>query len=132
MGKYDAVRERTGWGIPGPADTKRSLEEVTELIELSRSDDAKVRKVALVNLCPCHVRANFAPAWDRVFEMVGDPDPIVRRTAVHMLADGSPKERQSDVVDALESLRNDPDRKVRRQVRDVLGAFRRTGRVNVL
>jgi hypothetical protein len=64
--------------------------------------------------------------------MAADPDPIVRRAVVHMHADGSPRERETQVVATLEALRHDPDRVVRRMVRAVLGAYRRTGRVNVL
>jgi len=132
MGKYDAVRDRTGWGVPGPGDTSRSQEEIDELIELSFDADPKVRKIAVVNLCPCHVRADFGEAWDRILAMTTDPSPIVRRQVVHMLADGSPRHREAEVVAALDSMRNDPDKVVRKQVRRVLGTYRRTGRVNVL
>jgi hypothetical protein len=88
MGKYDRVTERTGWGVPGRSETTRSADEVTELIELTHDADPKVRKIALTNLCPCHVRADFPTAWDRVLEMTDDPEPLVRRAVVHMLADG--------------------------------------------
>jgi HEAT repeat protein len=132
MGKYDYVASSTGWGVPGPNDRRRSAEEVDELVELTRDPDPRVRKIALNNLCPCHVRADFAHAWDRALQMTEDPDPLVRRAVIHMLADGSPRHRTAEVVEALEHLRNDPDRKVRRQVNDVLRSYRRTGRVNVL
>lgn len=132
MGTFDDIAARTGWGIPGEADTHRSAEEIAELIQLSRSADGRIRKIAVANLCPCHVRSDYPPVWDRVLEMIHDPDPLVRRTVVHMLADGSPRGRQAQVLEALDALRNDPDRKVRRQVHHVLGEQRRTGRVNVL
>jgi HEAT repeats len=132
MGKYDRVQERTGWGVPDQADTSRTADEVVELIELSRDPDPKARKIALANLCPCHVRADHPAAWDRVLEMGGDPDPVVRRAVVHMLADGSPRHRAPEVADALEQMRNDPDRAVRRQVRMVLHTYKRTGRINTL
>lgn len=132
MGKYDSVRARTGWGTPGVGDVRRSASEVDELVGLSRDPDPKVRAVALANICPCHVRADFPEAWNRILELAADPDPKVRRTVVHALADGSPRHRQAQVVAALESLRNDPDRSVRRQANFVLGRYRRTGRVNVL
>jgi HEAT repeats len=132
MAKYDAVRDRTGWGVPGPGDAKRTESQVNELVGLTHDRDPKVRKVALTNLCPCHVRAEFPEAWDRILEMVADPDPMVRSVVVHMLADGSPRHRQAEVVLALQALRNDPDRKVRRQVDYVLSSYRRTGRINVL
>jgi HEAT repeats len=132
MGKYDRVQERTGWGVPDQSDTTRTADEVAELIELSRDPDPKVRKIALANLCPCHVRSDHAAAWGRVLEMDTDPDPVVRRAVVHMLADGSPRRRAHEVSEALERMRNDPDRVVRRHVRVVLETYRRTGRINIL
>lgn len=132
MGKYDRVLERTGWGVPGAHDTSRSRAEITELITLSRDPDPRTRKIAVMNLCPCHVRANIPDAWDRVLAMTHDPDPMVRRAVVHMLADGSPQERSAEVVTALDELRGDPDRIVRRDVTRVLASYRRTGRINVL
>ena len=50
---------------------------MAELIELSRDPDPKARKVALANLCPCHVRADLPAVWDRALEMDADPDPLV-------------------------------------------------------
>ncbi|MEY2472700.1 MAG: hypothetical protein QOK28_2029 [Actinomycetota bacterium] len=132
MGKYDRVRERTGWGVPGACDTSRSEAEVQELIALTFDSDPRTRKIAVINLCPCHVRANVPEAWERVLEMRHDSDPIVRRAVVHMLADGSPRELATRVVGALDDLRNDADRVVRRDVRRILASYHRTGRVNIL
>jgi HEAT repeat protein len=132
VGKYDDVRERTGWGVPTAADRSRSADEIDELISLTRDPDAKVRTIAVVNLCPCHVRADVAAAWNRILEMTADPSPKVRRAVVHMLADGSPRHRANDVVAALETLRNDEDRVVRKQVNRILASYRRTGRINIL
>jgi hypothetical protein len=132
LGKYDRVSERTGWGVPGERDTSRSETDVEELVALSYDPDPRTRKIAVINLCPCHVRANFPAAWDRVLTMVHDPDATVRRAVVHMVADGSPRERAVEVADALNELWNDPDRVVRRDVRRVLASYRRTGRVNIL
>jgi HEAT repeats len=132
MGKYDGVRDRTGWDVPGPSHRTRTAGEVAELIELSRDPDPKVRKIALANLCPCHVRADFPRVWDRALGMADDPDPVVRRALVHMLADGSPRYRAPEVAQVLESMYNDPDKVVRRQVRAVLRIYNRTGRINIL
>ena len=132
MGKYDGVRERTGWGAPGVCDTSRSEAEIEQLIALTHDDDPRTRKIAVINLCPCHVRANVPAAWQRVLAMGNDPDPIVRRAVVHMLADGSPRELTTKVVEALDDMRNDTDRVVRRDVRRVLASYHRTGRVNIL
>lgn len=132
MGKYATVRADTGWGMPGPGSARHTADELAALLELSRHADAKARTVAVANLCPCHVRSNDVETWDRLLEMTTDPAPLVRRAVVHALADGSPKVRRDQVISALDALRNDPDRVVRRQVHRVLGEFRRTGRVNVL
>lgn len=64
--------------------------------------------------------------------MTNHPDPGVRLDVVHALGDGSPRDRATDIVGALEGLHNDPDPKVRKRVRYVLSSYRRTGRVNVL
>ena len=39
--------------------------EIDELLDMSRSDDAKERAAALRELCPCHVKFNDRRAWDR-------------------------------------------------------------------
>ena len=131
MGTYDGVYRETGWGIP-TLTRKCGGGELAELLDLTRSEDPKVRSIAVKHLCPCHVRSNHPEVWERVFELVDDPDPRVRRDAVHALADGSPRELADRVGETLEARRNDPDRVVRRQMRKVVDAWRRTGRVNVL
>ena len=83
-------------------------------------------------MCPCEVKGDVPEIWDRLIAMVDDPDPSVRRWVVHDLADGSPLHRTVEIVAALETMWNDPDRRVRKRVRFVLNAYRRTGRVNVL
>ena len=132
MGKYDDVRARTGWGVPGPADTSRTPEQIDDLIGLTLDEDERVRKIAVTNLCPCHVRADVPRAWDRIIEMRDDPSPLVRRAVVHMLADGSPRERAVEIAEVLDTMKNDRDRDVRRQVNRVLVAYRKSGRINVL
>ncbi len=103
---------------------------VDSLLEQSRDPEASVRKKAVRELCPCEIKFNSAPAWDRLIEMVEDPDVDVRRNVFHVLIDGSPNDRQNDVVAALERMRNDPYRKLRRLVRKVLARHHREGRIN--
>jgi hypothetical protein len=69
--------------------------------------------------------------WQRVFEMTLDPDPGVRRDAVHAMTDGSPREMGPLVMTHLEPMLRDPDPQVRKYVRRTLDAIRRSGRVNV-
>jgi HEAT repeat protein len=108
------------------------VDRYDELVALSHDDDPKVRCAALKELCPCHIRTDVREAWDRILQMTDDPSPMVRRAVVHTLADGSPRHREAEVLSALETMRNDPDKSVRKRVRMVLGAYHRTGRVNVL
>jgi hypothetical protein len=85
-----------------------------------------------MNLCPCHLQADLPEVWDRVFELASDPDPHVRKQVLHTLGDGSPRRLEDRVIAILESMRQDPDRHLRRNVRRLLAHYHRTGRVNVL
>jgi HEAT repeat protein len=105
---------------------------LTALIDRTRDEDPRIRRAALRELCPCDLKRNLDPAWDRVLEMVDDPDASVRSIVLHTLCDGSPEERITEVVGALEKLAQDPDRRLRRRARDILAKHRRTGRVNFL
>ena len=84
------------------------------------------------SLCPCHVKRNEPRVWDRILAMVDDPSARVRSNVFHLLADGSPREREAEVVAAIERLRSDPDEKLRRRVRKLLAHYRAGGRINVL
>jgi hypothetical protein len=70
--------------------------------------------------------------WNRILSLVNDPSSKVRSHVFHLLADGSPRERESDVVVAIERLGQDPDEKLRRRARKLLAHYRHGGRINVL
>lgn len=106
--------------------------EIDDLLDMSRSEDAKARAAALREMCPCHVKFNDARIWDRTLEMASDADVKVRATVLHLLCDGSPRERNAEVVAAVERMQHDPDDKLRRQARKVMAQFRKTGQINVL
>ena len=91
--------------------------------------DPKVRRSGLLDLCPCHIRADVPSIWDRIFEMLSDDDPGVRSIILHCLTDGSPRSRQDEVVAALEFYTRDEDRKLRRRARRALSIYHRTGRI---
>ena len=131
MGKYAHTMAKTGLRLPGP-DVCTTEAEIPRLLELTYDADPKVRSLAAKNLCGCHVRADHPEVWDRVLEMLGDPDAKVRADAVHALGDSSPRHRAHDFAAALEPLYNDPDPHLRKRVRKVINAYRRTGSVNVL
>src|ERR1700744_5716824 len=107
-------------------------DDVDTFLALTLDPDARVRKSAVRNMCPCHLKANHPRVWDRLLEMVGDADAKIRSHVLHTLCDGSPNERHAEIVAALERMHNDPDLKLRRRVRGVLAQYRRSGRVNVL
>jgi HEAT repeat protein len=107
-------------------------ERIDDLLRQTTEADADARCAAVQALCPCHVQSNIAPVWDRLLALVHDPDVRVRSLVLHTLCDGSPREREPEVVAALEAMHNDPDQKLRRRVRQVLAQYRRTGRVNIL
>jgi hypothetical protein len=102
------------------------------LLELTRDPDAAVWSDAVQYLCPCHVQRNKPEIWDRLFELVTDPDLKVRTTVFHILGDGSPNERHGDVIKATEAMYHGPDLKLHRRVRKFLAQYRRTGKVNIL
>lgn len=107
-------------------------DDVEYLLQLTRNADAKLRKAAVRELCPCELKFNSQPVWDRLIEVAKDTNVGVRRNVLHVLCDGSPRERETDVVQAVEGMYQDPDRKLRRQVRNNLAHYRHTGKINVL
>jgi hypothetical protein len=120
-------------GVP-PAPPPRGRvrgSEVEEWLAWTRDADVRTRMRAVRALCPCHVRADHERVWARLLEMVADPEPRVRSQVFHTLIDGSPREREAEVVAAIESLRDDTDAGLRRRARQFLAQYRRTGRVNV-
>ena len=106
--------------------------DVSRALELTRAADPRTRRAGIRALCPCDVKANAPAAWDRLLEMAEDPDASVRSAVLHALCDGSPREREEEVVAALARLATDRESRIRRRARGVLAAYRRTGRVNVL
>ncbi len=106
---------------------RQSLEQI---LEDSRSKDARLRRSAARELCPCELKADHPEAWSRVFELTRDDDAGVRRIAFHTLTDGSPRQREADVLAALKGMYDDPDLRLRRSVRQRLARYRRSGRIN--
>lgn len=105
---------------------------VEEFIRLTRDEDWKIRKAALREMCPCHVKKEIPEIWQRTLEMYTDENAMVREQVVHSLCDGSPQSMELEVVEVLEKLWNDEDDKVKKKVRKALNSYRRTGKWNVL
>ncbi len=104
---------------------------IDSFLAMTYDGDPRVRRAAVTHLCPCHVKRNHAPVWERMVAMATDPDPGVRNWVLHVLTDGSPRSRRAQVVQVLERLRDDPDPKIRRKARNIDAEFRRTGNLNV-
>src|SRR5947208_1018365 len=111
---------------------RTSRDQIDGLLERTASDDETARAAALRSLCPCHVKRNEPRVWDRILSMVDDASPNVRTHVFHLLADGSPREREPEVVAAIARLQSDPDEKLRRRARKLMAHYRRGGRINVL
>jgi len=105
---------------------------VEEVIEGTYDPDPKVRRAFLRDMCPCHVKRDVDLLWTRIMEMSTDVNPAVRYQVMHNLCDGSPSWREEEVIRTLEQMHNDPDKKVRRRVHQVLTSYRKTGRWNIL
>jgi hypothetical protein len=106
--------------------------EIDTLLERTADPNPKVRAQAVQSLCPCHVKRNDSRVWDRVLELVDDPALEVRRWVFHLLGDGSPRERETQIVAAMEQFTRDPDKKLQRRARQVLAKYRHGGTINVL
>jgi len=115
-----------------PTRARVRPEEVDAWLELTWDPDPKARRQAVRALCPCHVRANDERIWERFFAMAEDGDVTVRGAIFHALGDGSPRSLETKVIAALEGMGNDPEPRLRRQVRRLLAQYRRTGKVNFL
>merc|ERR1712230_68642 len=56
----------------------QTTEDIDEIIEITRHEDAEVRLKAAQQLCPCRVKNDHEEFWDRLFEMIDDPEAKVR------------------------------------------------------
>jgi hypothetical protein len=91
-----------------------SSEEITELLELSRSPEIEDRLIAAEHLCPCHVRTRIPAVWEALFRMMEDSEPRVRQQAWHTIEDGG-KPTDEEAITTLERIcANETDGKVRR------------------
>jgi hypothetical protein len=112
--------------------TARSTENLDVILGLTHHPDAKVRRRALVELCPCRVERDVDAFWSRVFEMVDDKDAEVRLQVLHTLCDGAPLRLESRVMEAVEFFNRDPDTTVRRAAHKVIASYSRTGKFNIM
>lgn len=67
-------------------------ETLASLLRDTHDADPAVRRHAARELCPCEIKVNDGQVWDRILELCGDPDVSVRRSVLHTMIDGSPRE----------------------------------------
>jgi hypothetical protein len=128
VGRWRKIAEQVGVGLP-VGEGRIPKDAIDGLLELSRSEESRVRQLACRNLCTCQVQADDDRVWTRLLELIGDPDPLVRGDVIHAITDSTPAPRVPNVIEALESRHNDPDVGVRRRVRKTVAHYRRTGKV---
>ena len=107
-------------------------DEITGLLERTYSDNERDRCRALAALCPCHVKLNNIAVWERVLELSDDPNVKIRRMVFHMMADGSPRELEPQIVKIMERFQHDEDDKLKKQSRRLMACYRRKGNLNIL
>ncbi len=108
------------------------VDEVARALEDTWSPDPRTRTAAVDQLCPCRLKADYPAVWNRLLGMATDENARVRSHVLHVLADGSPRAREAEVVQAVEGMQQDPDPGLRRRVRKLLAQYRRTGKINIL
>lgn len=128
MSKYDRVQSRTGYGPPARG-SRTGEDDIAPLLALAASEDPVERRVAVKNLCTCHLKADDDRAWSALRAAFDDDDVRVRREALHALTDSTPETRVAEVVNALESRYSDTNPSLRRRIRRTLVHYRKTGQL---
>ena len=91
-----------------------SRAQISELLELARSDDPTERREAAQWLCPCHVRQRIETVWEALYRLLEDEDVKVRRQAWHTLEDGGrPDDPALDAIVARTMEREQDSRVLR-------------------
>lgn len=106
--------------------------DIDVIIELTKHENARVRRTALEEMCPCRVKKDLSDFWARVIEMADDEDVLVRKQVLHTLCDGSPAHLEFQVVEMLEIFNRDKDAQIRRTAHKVLGHYWKSGKWNIL
>lgn len=110
----------------------KNTEDIDEILEITKCPDPEIRIKAAQQLCPCRVKDDYEPFWDRLFEMVDDEVAAVRRQVFHNICDGSPPRLEWKVKEAMDKLNGDSDSELRRKVHKVMASYLKNGEWNIL
>ena len=106
--------------------------DIDTILRLTHDEDPMIRIKALRELCPCRMSEDIDIFWDRIIEMVDDPDLGVRKQVLHNLCDGAPLHRERDIMDAVYKYNREKDRSTKRAAHKVMAAYKRTGDWNIM
>ena len=110
----------------------KETEDIFEIIELTRVENADVRLKAAQQMCPCRVKGDIPEFYSRLFEMSSDSDSKIRYQILHNICDGSPSHYENQIVEVIERLNTDSDTHIRSAASKVLASYIRTGKWNVM
>ena len=110
----------------------RNTDDIDLILEYTHSEDNDVRLEAVKQLCPCKVQKDIEVFWERVFEMVADPDVRIRKRVLHIICDGSPERLEDKMYEAVYDYGRDADSDIRRTAHKVMATYERTGKWNIL
>lgn len=113
-------------------DLSSASDDVIEILKRSYSKDPVERKAALKSMCPCKVKREIDPFWQRIVEMTKDENASVRYQVLHSLCDGSPARIEELVVETVRSFWNDSDDKIKRSARRAYNSWQRGDGINIL
>ena len=74
----DLTTKMTSMSMGEALRTCEKTTNIETIIALTHHPVPRVRKRALVEMCPCRVKDDLSDFWERVFEMVTDDDADVR------------------------------------------------------
>lgn len=72
------VADVTSLGLGDALQLCERTTDIDTIIALTFHPLPRVRKRALVEMCPCRVKADLTDFWERVFQMLSDEDADVR------------------------------------------------------
>lgn len=95
-------------------------------------DNPSIRAKAVRELCPCKIKEDYSEIWERLLELVDDPNDQVRMNVLHTICDGSPEHVGEHIEDILNKFGRDTNKEIKRKSHKVMASYLKTGKWNVL